>query len=176
VSDSKRDPAHVRTYRDAEACFSMARSLWQDCPTKPSAEALQATFATLMIHTKDVRNPRSPGQAPAAQIRPRTQQPAARRCQRMGGSLPRGLPDLCGGAIYDNRKDGPDKPQWRCKNKECKDEKGYQTSEWSFKKKGQRNTAYAQAHADRPVPQTAEDYVNMPQGLEDDDPDSDLPF
>lgn len=162
-----RDPAHVRTYRDAAACFSMARALWQDCPTKPSPEALQATFATLMIHAKDLRNKAAQGQPPQPrQGGPRAAAPAP------SADFPSACPS-CNGAVYDNRKDGADKPQWRCKNKECKDAKGYVTSEWSFKKKGQKNTAYAQAHADRPAPTQAQDFEQMPEQLDDED---DLPF
>lgn len=174
MPESKRDPAHVRTYRDADACFSMARSLWEGCPIKPTPEALQATFATLMIHTKDVRN--RPGQASAARApapQGQTQQAPPPAAQNGGGGFPAACLE-CGGEIYDNRKDGPDKPQWRCKNKACKDAKGYTTSEWSFKKKGQRNTAYAQANADRPVPTNGNDFGDLPEAL--DGEDDDLPF
>ena len=168
-----RDPNHVQTYRDADACFSMARALWKGTEPKPTPEALQATFATLMIHVKDLRHPRAPMAAPRQQPpRQAAPQPAA-SAQQNGGDFPAACPS-CGGKVYDNRKDGPDKPAWRCKNKECKDAKGYITSEWSFKKKSQRNTAYAQAHADRPAPQGREDFEQFPEQLDGDD--DDVPF
>lgn len=174
-----RDPNHVQTYRDADACFSMARALWKGVEPKPTPEALQATFATLMIHVKDLRT-RMASLAQQARTNGRPQENGPVSQPQQGDGFPAACP-TCGGKVYDNRKDGPDKPAWRCKNKECKDAKGYITSEWSFKKKGQgqRSTAYAQAAAirndfDRQVPQKAEDFEEMPQALDQDD--SDLPF
>ena len=76
--------------------------------------------------------------------------------------------------MFDNRKDkkNPKAPDFRCRDRECKDEKGYTPGIWV--KDLKKDTARAQAHAPRPVPAAAGDFETMPGALEEED--DGLPF
>ena len=170
------DPLAVQAYRDYGNALSIAKKYWPNGP----AEVVQAAAATVLIHLKELRrsSPQSQPQtqagasrAPAAPVaRPA---PAAPKSE---GGVPAACP-VCGSEVWDNTEDkkkGKKGPVWRCKNKECQDDKGFVTSEWSFKKGKQSNTAYAEAHAARDTfDQAATDFNQFPPQLEADDS---LPF
>ena len=76
--------------------------------------------------------------------------------------------------MWDNRgnKKNAKAPDFRCKNKECKDDEGFTTGVWV--KDLKKNTARAQRHEPKPVPTVAGGgFDQMPEALDEDD---DLPF
>lgn len=173
----ERDPIHVHTYRDADAAFTMAKALWKG--SSPDNEVLQSTFATLLIHMQHTRKggvgpaPSAgravPGQAPG---RP-APAPAPATTQAAAHVAVPACP-ICGGEMWDNRdnKKNPKAPDFKCKDKTCKDEKGFAPGLWVEKPKGGGRRA-APAAAPQPVPTAAGDFRGFPKALEDDD---ELPF
>ena len=171
MSEQQIDPVVVQAYKDYGNALSIAKKFWPQGP----ADVVQAAAATVLIHMKQLRTtPQSPSPKPQTQAG----QPAA---PAKPAPTPSGFPTACpkcGSDVWDNREDikkGKKGPAWRCKNKDCKDEKDFVTSEWSFKKGKQANTAYAEAHAIRDGfdQHAAPDFNQMPAALEE---DSDLPF
>lgn len=160
---SERDPIHVQAYKDADAAFSVAKSLWQGHTPAPTLDVLQSTFATVCIHIQNLRkagpSPQAGRAVPAAAGRP-APSPA-----------PAEVPPCpqCGGAMFDNRgnKKSPTGPDFTCRDKECKNDKGYRTGVWLEKAGGKKKAA------PRAVPSKGEDFNDFPEQLEEED---DLPF
>ena len=171
MSNEQIDPVALQAFKDYGNALSIAKKYWPNGP----ADVQQAAAATVLIHMKQLRTtPQSPSPKPQNTAG----QPAA---PAKPAPAPSGFPTACptcGSEVWDNREDikkGKKGPAWRCKNKDCKDEKDFVTSEWSFKKGKNSNTAYAQAHAVRDeFDAAAVDFNNkMPAALEG---EGDLPF
>ncbi len=170
------DPIAVQAFKDYGNALSIAKKYWPNGP----ADVQQAAAATVLIHMKQLRTtPQSPSPKPQVQAVQASAPASARPAPAapvQGGGIVDECPK-CKGPVWDNRPDikpGERKALWRCKNKECKDQSGYTTSEWSKEYKGkgkQANTAYAQAHAIRET--VDQSFDELPAALSEPD---DLPF
>ena len=169
---SERDPIHVETYHDAEAAFTMAGALWKG--KQPTPEAFQATVATLMISMQSRRNSRPQAAQPAGRAVPAQAKRTAPSPAPEAVQIP--ACPVCGGEMWDNRasKKNAKAPDFRCKDKGCKDDKGYTPGLWLRDLPKKDTTWPARGHAPKPVPQKAEDFEQMPEQLDDDG--EDLPF
>jgi hypothetical protein len=123
---SVNDPKWQQIYSDCDNAFSIAKQLWQGA--RPSDEALQSTFATVLIHSKSVTGSSSPQAAPATPA-PRQSWGAAptpaQPTLTLTPSQEAAAPDKCkkcgGTEFWDNRnkKKTPKSPDFRCKDKDC---------------------------------------------------------
>jgi hypothetical protein len=168
MSEQQIDPVAVQAYKDYGNALSIAKKFWPNGP----ADVQQAAAATVLIHMKQLRTTPAPHPQPQQQAgKPAAPAPAPAAAPVQGvPSCPK-----CGGAMWDNRekKQNPKGPDFKCKDKECKDDKGYTTSLWLRDLK--KNTAYAEAHAVRDAfDAAAVDFNKMPAAL--DDGLGDLPF
>jgi hypothetical protein len=79
--------------------------------------------------------------------------------------------------MHDNResKQNPKAPDFRCKDKNCKDEKGYVTSVWAGEKKKSGKPSPAKVLAAASAAKgSAQNFEERPKPLDDDG--DDLPF
>jgi hypothetical protein len=102
-----------------------------------------------------------PMAAPASTPAPRKASPAPEKASATS-TIPAAC-TTCGGPVWDNRNDkaNPKAPDWKCKDKECRDEKGYVTGGWA-----------ALAAAPAPTPPNFDEF---PAALRDEE-DSDAPY
>jgi hypothetical protein len=161
-----------QVYRDLKTAFAVALEVWEGLPLEPSPEALQATAATAFIALSRQQSSPPAGRAtPAATGRP-APSPAADT-----GPVP--ACPACGGEMWDNRKGkkNPKGPDFRCKDKECLDEKGFVTSSWVEKegqKKGGKSSPARVLAAASAAKGSAQNFEERPKPLDDDG--DDLPF
>lgn len=150
------DPKWRQVYSECETAFSIARRLWENKNTSP--EALQATFATVLIHSKGVAShPQAGRESPVSSGRP-APSPAA---PTGSGGVP--ACPVCHGEMYDNRqnKKTPKSPDFRCKSKTCKDEKGFTPGVWE---KDLKKSGYVAA-----AKGSATNFQDLPEALEEDE-------
>ncbi len=160
---STYDPIALQAYTDLENAFSIAAKLWANpnLPTKPTAEAFQATVATAAIHIKDLRRSAPSVPAPSQAVQPRAAGPARTAPAPQAAVEVPACPN-CGGPMWDNRegKTNPKSPDFKCKDKECKDGKGMTTALWL---RDLKKPAHAQAAAIR---DGLDSYAEMPAALQ----------
>jgi hypothetical protein len=101
-------------------------------------------------------------------------QPARRQQQSAPAQSPVPPCPTCGGAMWDNRNDkrNPKAPDFKCKDRNCLDERGMVTGAWVEDKKP-ATTARNRSNSKALVPAN-DDYNEFPDALNDDD--DDLPF
>ena len=149
---------------DYEVALKIARHHW---PEETENAVIQAAAATVLIHLKELRKSQELGRRfdllQPSSAAPQAGQTSARTARP--GPAPAVPPcPACGGDAWDNRqtKKTSTSPDFRCKNKLCKDAQGRVTAWWVAKQAAQRKAP------------TTQGYDDMPEALQDDD--DDLPF
>lgn len=152
--------------QDYQNALAIAMKSWSK---EAPAEVVQAAAATVLIHITKLRGEeRVHVRVPSAAVKGDVTQSAP---SQASGDIP-SCPQ-CGGEMYDNRAkkaSGEFKPtsaDFTCKDKSCKNEKGFRSGVWE--KKQNPKGAKGNAH---PVP--AGGYDQPPPGLAPED--DDLPF
>lgn len=168
MTDQQIDPIALQAFKDYGNALSIAKKYWPNGP----ADVVQAAAATVLIHMKQLRTTPSPSPKPQTQAGQQSAPASARPAPAPAPQVEVPACPKCGGQMWDNRegKQNPKAPDFKCRDKNCKDDKGYTTSLWMRDLK--KNTAYAQAHAIRE--KIDRNYEEMPAALQSDE--SDLPF
>jgi hypothetical protein len=181
----------LQAFNDYDHAFRVARKVWGD---DAPPEVIQAAAATVLIHYAKL-----PGERPIAATAPAPVSKVSAPTITAAGTPQWTRPEdidasavtcpRCGGAMWDNRegKKNPKGPDFKCKSKECLDDKGFVTAIWVrdlMPKAGRGNgagngagnrtshapqTGYAKSQA-----KNAGSFADFPEALEDDG--DDLPF
>jgi hypothetical protein len=154
----------VAAQDDYTKALLIAAEAWKGIK-EATPEAIQAATATILIHITKLRSEERlhVKVGPVAVKRDDTQSAPS---QAPAAAIPSACPQ-CGGKVWDNRdnKKNPKAPDWKCRDKECKDDKGFTTGGWVDKPKGKGANS-------KPVP--AGSFDDLPPAL--DEEDSGLPF
>jgi hypothetical protein len=153
---------------DYDHALKIASKAWADRGHAHDDTTVQAAAATVLIHVTKLRQ-----DSPRAAAQPSTAPAAMTREVSPASQASAAVPPCpqCGGEMWDNRgkKKNPKGPDFKCKDKECKDDKGYGTGLWE---KDLEKPAYKQAAKIRD--RIDESFENVPKALQN---DSDgLPF
>jgi hypothetical protein len=169
MTDSER-ALWVQAKADYTHALAIARDAWSgilDVDEPLPYDAIQAATATLIIHVTKLRG--------EERLHVRVPQHAATPAETKTAAQSVAVPPIpsacpkCGGKVWDNRenKKNPKAPDWKCRDKNCLDEKtGFTTGGWADKPKGKGANS-------KPVP--AGSFDDLPPALQDDD-SGDLPF
>jgi hypothetical protein len=164
----------VAAQEDYTNALAVAKKSWSST-LDVDHSVIQAAAATILIHITKLRSePRIHVQVPAALAGHPSGKgdvaPPFNPEKAPAAGIPSACPQ-CGGKVWDNRenKKNPKAPDWKCRDKECKDDKGFTTGGWVEKPKAGKPNAYAGKNAQ------PSSYEEPPVALAEDEGDS-LPF
>jgi hypothetical protein len=172
----------VAAQEDYTNALAIAVKAWRADDAAVDDATIQAAAATILIHITKLRSEerihvRVPEEAvPGFGRGPRAvaSKAIAEAMSKAGALAVAGIPPACpqcGGKVWDNRenKKNPKAPDWKCRDKECKDDKGFTTGGWVEKPKAGKANAYAGKNAQ------PSSYEEPPVALREPGED-DLPF